>query len=321
MRKTQRCLRNSMAYALCYLLCWTSVVPARADSVVQDEAAIRASYPNARIIHVEQENYLQLAESLQQQGYRIANKLPADSSRPLPAIEAEQYPRVAANDCGERNQPAAGDESIRVMADFSNDMLHSGGNGNRDAAAVVFVIIGTVLIVVWALYVFKYLYDVAAGFKPCGKWSEFAVISSAISSTNTRYARFKGVRYMAGFRDGSTEFGISTELGQSDILLSDLGAAEMRGTYWLLGPVLRWRLSRNINPSYFQMNFLAGATEFSAMGTIAQASLGVQFGIGDSWKLGFNWGAMNINLKNNRGIISEQDNYYYMFGVNMGYQF
>ncbi|MDH5573525.1 MAG: hypothetical protein OEY89_17305, partial [Gammaproteobacteria bacterium] len=64
-----------------------------------------------------------------------------------------------------------------------------------------------------------------------------------------------------------------------------------------------------------------GSTEFDAMGTIAQANLGLQFGIGDSFKLGVSWGAMNINLNNTQGIVSERDQYYYLYGVNMGYQF
>ena len=317
----RRSVRNSIVYGMCYLLFCTSVVPARADSALQEETAIRASYPDATIIHVEPENYLELAESLKQQGYHIANKLPADANQPSAAVAASLYKPPASNDCDDRNQSTAGEESIRVMVDFSSDMMKSGGNGNRNSAAVVFVIIGTVLIVVWALYVFKYIYDVSTGFTVCGKWSDIALVHSAISSSAQQRADFYGLRYMTGFRDGATEFGISAEIGQSNILLSDFSVPLLQGTYWLIGPVLRWRLSRDKNPSYFQMNFMAGATEFDVMGTIAQASLGLQFGIGDGFKLGVSWGAMNIDLKNTQGIISEQDDYYYLYGVNMGYQF
>ena len=316
----RRSVRNSIVYGMCYLLFWTSVVPARADSALQEETAIRASYPDATIIHVEPENYLELAESLKQQGYHIANKLPTDSDQ-QPAATPQPYQPSMTNDCDDRNQSTAGEESIRVMVDFSSDMMHSGNRGNRDTAAIVFVIIGTALIVVWALYVFKYIYDVSTGFAVCGKWSDIALVHSAISSSAQQRADFYGLRYMAGFRDGATEFGISAEIGQSNILLSDLGVPLLQGTYWLIGPVLRWRLSRNNNPSYFQMNFMAGSTEFDVIGTIAQASLGLQFGIGDGFKLGVSWGAMNIDLKNTQGIISEQDDYYYLYGVNMGYQF
>lgn len=318
-----------MTNLLCMVLAWTSVMPVYADTPVAgagiSEADILAIYPNARIIHVEPAAYPQLAEQLRQQGYDTTvapMQLASNDAIRNNVVSVENAPLPRTGDCNDSAaKPSPGDESIRVMVDFSSDMMKSGGNGNRDTAAVVFVIIGTVLIVVWALYVFKYIYDVSVGFTPCGKWTDIALVRSAISSSSQQHADFYGVRYMTGYRDGATEFGISAEIGQSDILLSDLGAPEMQGTYWFIGPVLRWRLSRSDNPGYFQMNFMAGSTEFSAMGTIAQANLGLQFGIGEGFKLGLSWGAMNINLKNTQGIVSERDQYYYLYGVNMGYQF
>lgn len=317
--------KKTGSYLICLVMAWSGVVPAHTSPATIPaqitEADIQARYPNARIIHVAPENYSQLAQSLQQQGYYIANKLPADADPQTDEVTPPPYNPAVTNDCGDRNAPSAGDESLRVMVDFSSDMMRSGSNGNRDAAVVVFVIIGTVLIVVWALYVFKYIYDVAAGFTPCGKWTDISLVRSSISSSTQQHADFVGLRYMTGFRDGATEFGISAEIGQSDILLADLGQPEMKGSYWFLGPVLRWRLSHSNNPSYFQMNFLAGSTEHDAMGTIAQANLGLQFGLGENFKLGVSWGALNINLKNTQGIVSERDQYYYLYGVNMGYQF
>ena len=227
------------------------------------------------------------------------------------------------DDCNSRSGGVStpGDDSLRVMVDFSSDMMKSSGSGNGDGAVIVFVIVGTVLIVVWALYVFKYLYDVATGFSPCGKWSDLVFTSSSISGYGNQRANFNGIRYMTGFRDGATEFGIAAELGYSDILLNEITTPEMKGLYWFIGPILRWRLSASKNPHYFQMNFLAGSTEHDEMGVIAQATLGLQFGIGDAMRLGLSWGAMNINLKNDQGIISDDEQYYYLYGLNVGYRF
>ena len=320
-------MRNFFTFALCSVLMWTGVVPARADVArLMDAAALRTHYPNAKIIQVEAADYPQLAESLSRQGYLAQAELQASSGQwigsvrqPPPEISPPQ-PEPSSDDCNNRQTPPAGEESVRVMVDFSSDMMKSGGN-NRDAAAVVFVIIGTVLIVVWALYVFKYIYDVSTGFVPCGKWSDLMITSSSISGNANQRAKFNGLRYMTGFRDGATEVGISAELGQAHILLPELGATELEGLYWFIGPMLRWRISAGNNPHYFQMNFLAGSTEHDAMGVIAQANLGLQFGMGDAFRLGVSWGAMNINLNNDQGIISEREQYYYLYGVNMGYKF
>ena len=105
------------------------------------------------------------------------------------------------------------------------------------------------------------------------------------------------------------------------ILLVEVGTLELKGRYWLLGPILRWRFSDDINPNYFQMNFIAGTTEHDEVGMLAKASLGFLFGVGDSMQLGFNWGAMNIDLNENQGIITERDQYHYFYGINVGFKF
>jgi hypothetical protein len=324
--KYQR-MRNGIAHIVCGMLLWSSVVPVQAAKAVTAEAALRAQYSDAQFIHIEADAYPQLAEQLRARGYSEASDLAdrqvaSNATIHTPVLVREPYV-MPVDDCNKQSatQPDAGDESIRVMVDISNDMLHSGSGNNRGSAAVVFVVIGTVLIVVWALYVFKYIYDVATGFVPCGRWSDFAFTSSAISGEDAQHARFYGLRYMTGFRDGAAEVGVSVEIGQADILLAETGLPELKGMYWMLGPVLRWPLSNNNNPSYFQMNFLAGSTEHDEMGVIAQANLGLQFGIGNAMRLGVNWGAMNINVHNDQGIASDRERYYYLYGMSVGYMF
>jgi hypothetical protein len=200
-------------------------------------------------------------------------------------------------------------------------MMKSGNHSSSDEAVILFIVIGAVVLVVWSLYVFKYIYDVSSGFKPCGRWKELTVVKSTTSTGDDQHARFEGLRLSAGFRDGMTDIGISLELGQADILLREVGVLELKGGYWLLGPMLRWRISQGINPSYFQMSFTAGTTEHSEVGLLAKASLGLLFGIGETMQLGLNWGAMNINLDGGQGIISERSQYHYLYGINMGFRF
>ena len=69
------------------------------------------------------------------------------------------------------------------------------------------------------------------------------------------------------------------------------------------------------------MNFLAGSTEIDELGVIAQATLELQFGIGDAMRLGISWGAININIERDQGFITEREQYYYLYGLNIGYRF
>lgn len=318
------------SHVLCVLLAWTTVMPASAQNPAlgstPDEDALRLQYPDARFIHVDAKDYAQLAQQLERRGYQTVSQLAAndqgDAFEPSREQPLREAPRKK-GDCGEslKSEPSAGDESLRVMVDFSHDVMHSSGNGNSEGAAVVFVIIGTLLIVVWALYLFKYLYDVAAGFEPCGTWSDLVFNSSFVSEADNQHARFNGLRFSTGFRSGATDVGINVELGDADIQLNAVSSQRLRGTYWMLGPMLRWRFSSADNPHYFQMNFLAGSTEHDELGVIAQANIGLQFAISRNMHLGVSWGAMNIDLKNDQGLVSERDQYYYLYGFNVGMRF
>lgn len=287
-----------------------------------NEKELFEKYPAAKVIRVTPEEYLTLENKLRQQGYRQSERVSlelAQNNVDVPRVQQGNV--VLADDCAEKGNKSASEESLRVMVDFTDDMMRSGNGSSGDGAAVLFVIVGTVVVVVWALYVFKYLYDVSVGNAPCGHWNELTVVSSAAATGEAQHARFGGLRFATGFREGILDVGIGFELGKTDILLSEVGVLELKGRYWLLGPVLRWRLSQGGNPSYFQMNFVAGTTEHDEVGRLAKASLGLLLGIGDSMQLGLNWGALNINLNGDQGIITERSQYHYLYGVSMGFRF
>ena len=328
-------VKRIISHLLCFVMAWMTVIPAYAANSnpinKMDEAALRAKYPDAKIIHVSEEKYPKLAEKLQKQGYQTSNMGPLhqlaineqnqQNGQPVEDINNNRIPSRNKDDCGDSNyrpNESASDSSLQVMVDFSSDMMHS--NGDDKSAAVLFVFVGAVLLVVWTFYVFKYLYDISMGYHPC-RWSELSVSSSAILGNIDQHAYFNGVNYKTGIYSGTTEFGLSAEIGHSDILLVESGALRLEGLYWLIGPLLRWRLSSGRNPHYFQMDFLGGSTEHSEVGVIARANLGLRFGLSETMHMTLNWGAMNINLNENQGIIDNRDQYYYLYGINVGYRF
>jgi hypothetical protein len=290
------------------------------------EAELVEKYPDAKIIHVTTEEYPALVRKLRFKGYMQSEDGPLQLAR-RGVIVNTQGKQTKLNrssrqgDCADKGDESAGEESFRVMVDFTEDMMESGNKSSSDEAAVLFIIVGTVVLVVWSLYIFKYIYDVSVGIKPCGRWNELKIVRNTTSTGDDQHARFEGVRISTGFRTGSTDVGISFELGQADILLREVGVLELQGRYWLLGPTLRWRLSQAKNPSFFRMSFTAGTTEHDEVGLLAKASLGLLVGVGDSMQLGFNWGAVNINLDGNQGIITERKQYRYLYGMDVGFRF
>jgi hypothetical protein len=327
-------------YLICFAMTGMSVIPhpayavERPAMIASSEAELLEKYPDAKVIRVSPDEYPILEKKLHQQGYKQSETLSLQlaqndrandkrNGKQSDALDTGQQQGASPSrgECEEPGGQSSSEKSLRVMVDFTEDMMNSSGNTSSDDAAVVFVVIGAVVLVVWTLYVFKYFYDVSVGIVPCGRWNELTVVTSVTSTSDEQHARFNGLRYSTGFRDGPTDVGISFELGKTDILLKEVGALELKGGYWLLGPMLRWRISQGLNPSYFQMNFIAGTTEHSEVGVLAKASLGVLFGIGESMQLGLNWGAMNINLNGDQGIITDHSQYHYLYDINVGFRF
>jgi len=310
---------------LCFTIAWMTIVPAIAsaeNAPALSEQALLAANPNARVIHVSEAEYPQLAERLRRQGYRQS-----DTTDPLYVAQNGSYSASGNSDESgaysetghDRDRCDGEDGSSEVHGSASLNLGNvSGGNG--DGAVVLFVIVGAVVVVVWTLYLFKYLYDVSVGYQPC-RWYEMGFSSTAISTDTLQHAYFNGITFQTGAQDGVTEFGLSGEVGNADIRLIDNGILDMQGLYWLVGPTLRWRLSRGENPHYFQMQFMAGSTENAAMGVLAKADLSFHLALSDWMNLGLSWGAMNMNLHENDGIITNRDQYFYLYSISAGFRF
>ncbi len=204
--------------------------------------------------------------------------------------------------------------SLRLVHDTD-----SGWGGNSNDAAVLFVVIGTVVLVVWTLYAFKYLFDIASGQRRCS-WTDLVASSTWTSGDQEESAWFGGVRFLTGIHDGVTDIGLSGEIGESHIRMPE-EAIDIRGMYWLLGPLLRWRVSDSNNPHYFQMEFLAGSTDNDEVGVIAQARAGFNFGVGENFRWGMNFGALKIDLSETEGFIGERSQYHSLLGLELGYRF
>lgn len=323
-------MKRVIVHLICFLVAWTSSVPAGAsaniDAIDESHSISMVPYalpPNARVIHVSPGEYSELETQLLEKGYRQSNQQILLAGSPRVNVAGQAHITAGGNaDNGDCNDSPArddsGEASVNLSINIMNDLTPRDGGVE---AAVVFVIIGAVVVVVWTLYAVKFLYDVAVGAQPCGRWSELNFSVSSISRDTSQHADFSGVHFMTGYRDGGTDVGISAEAGYADILLSETGSPSLDGLYWMVGPILRWRLNRFDNPSYYEMEFSAGTSEHPEIGLLARAKAGLNFGIGNALRGGVNLGVLNINLNDNQGIITDRHRYYYLLGVEMGYRF
>ena len=323
-------INKTIIHLLCFVMACAPVLPSYASQpdIINNfsEKDLIEKFPNSKVIHISPDAYQKLSETLTYQGYSIVDKT---NLLAMAENEVEQKNIVAVNslpqkdDCN-KNSPlkeSIDESSSDLILDISSDMMESSKDTDSNKAAVLFVIVGTVVLVVWTLYVFKYIYDLSAGHRPCDRWNELAFTSRSISGNSNQHANFNGLRYTSGFREGIAGVGLSIEYGQTDILLKETNTPALKGTYWFLGPMLRWKLNSGSNPNYFLMNFMAGSTEHNEIGIIALTNLGFRFSFQEKFQLGINWGAIMIDLDEKEGIISERDKYHYLYGINFGYYF
>lgn len=332
-------LRPLIVKLVCVALACMPVYPVHANPLPAQEPvdaqALQARYPHATVIQVSAEDYPALQNNLRRLGYQpqagtaplllAANEPPSPAPPPAPA--PQPAPQEGSTvDCDARAAQSGGGGNVGVNVNiFSGGHpggRGSGGRGSNDGAAIILVIVGAVVLVVWTVYAIKYVADTASGrVDPCGRrWSEWAVSTTSIDSDRSQYANFFGLRYLTGVDHGGMTFGLSAELGQADVQLTEASALRLRGLYWMLGPLLRWDMSGGSNPSYFQMELVAGSTENPEMGVIAAAKLGVNFGLSDRLRLGVSYGALNMNL-HEQGIIANRSRSYTVWGLDMGYRF
>lgn len=309
--------RQVFTYFLCWALLLTTLWPVdmanAANMAGLSEAQLRERFPDAQFIHVDPDDYPQLASTLREQGYVTANE---NTVNPVASVASQ---RKESDPCATERKQVTDDSSLQFMVDVTRGAFDN--HGDHKSAAVVFVIIGTVVIVVWALYSFKFFYDSLLGVASCNKWSDLSFIGSVSSGDANERVQFSGLRYMTGLTHEATQFGLSFEIGEAQITLTDLGLSHVTGVYWFLGPVMRWQLNDAANPSYFLMNFLAGSTENHEVGLLAQTNVGLQFGFDSGMRVGIHAGAIKLDLNEGDGIVSNDGGYYYLYGVNLGYSF
>ncbi len=319
--------KKTLSYLLCTCLVGSPFSQVLAQggifpsvSTIQD---VTQNYPNASVIHVSEKEYPGLEQSLRQRGYEQtrAIHLAQAESQDFHKIDKADV-RSPDADCGSKDYRGEepGQAALRVSIDFTNDMMNSSGRRDDRSAAVVFVVVGTIVVFVWALYLFRYLYDISVGNYQC-RWSDIAFSSTSTYRRLDQYIHFYGVQYQTGASYGSTNFGVSLELGNASIYLTDISSLQLSGLYWMVGPVLQFRMGEKRNPSYFHMSFRAGSTENTEVGVIGEVRVGFHLGISDNAYIGLDWGAMNLKLKETESIISNANQFDYIYGVNVGYSF
>jgi hypothetical protein len=339
-----------MTYLLLLILPLQSlpVVAATASTDTADLIAeVQRRYPDARFLTVRAEDLPQLERASAQlremspstQVYIVRNEDDLNAvtaTTPAPATVTGNG--AIRPDCTSRESPATapGDVVVeppapRVRVEGAHDTpidltlslarSITPHRGRDEAAVVMFIVIGVVVVVALVAYSAKYFYDAYSGFDECPKWWDLTLQSAGFNDGDAN-GYLTALRVSTGIQDQMTRIGLTAELGR--LYLSGdngNGAAEVSSNYWMLGPAIRWYLWPTGDPAYVSMEVLAGLGSHRDLGNVSVARAGINLPVGSPLRIGFSFGALYTALERSRGYLSTDSNYHYLFGIEMGTRF
>lgn len=210
-----------------------------------------------------------------------------------------------------------------------------GGGGNKgDAAAVMLIVIGVVVIAALFIYAGKWLIDTLSNDEDYyAYWWDIGAQFITLGTEAGQHGDFNGLKFSGGFvANRVTQFGLAAEVGKMDLdVLYNRNSTtptrvNLKGTYWLVGPTVRWLLGYTdteqfINNSYIYLELLGGNADRKEVDLLAVARIGFNTALGKHLRLGVHYGAFYLGLKQDQGFANDGNNYWNMYGLELGYQF
>jgi len=242
-------------------------------------AALQERFPDAQFIAVDARTFadaeLNLRNAVPSSGVQMQLVRNADDLTSLPGPGPGPAPvATPARDCmpqtGVRTEGGA-----ETSVDLAANVLRQVGRGSdrNDAAVVMFVIIGAVVVVALVVYSTKYFYDAYAGFAQCPKWWDLTLQSALFSGDAVTRGALTGLRLSTGIQEISTRIGLTAELGRLSMTFSG-SAVSASATYWMVGPALRWYdITGSGEPWYLSAELLGGSANNRQVGTVRETPI------------------------------------------------
>lgn len=213
-------------------------------------------------------------------------------------------------------------ESFCIEAPSCSDV------GGGDGAAILFVVIGVFVVVVFMVYGIKYIYDVARHYDEYNYWWELDAAITLLGNNETpakhESGTLQGFKFASGFMDRNFHIGLAAEIGNLDLKLDLRDQEELEeftGFYGVLGPAVRVFFSENNQQVYLFLELLTGTTSPQKIRLISMARLGVNFKIYEHLRVGFNVGSLYVELKEDEGYFRERSDFSYIAGFELGFRF
>ena len=213
--------------------------------------------------------------------------------------------------------------SCNGFFDLTRDLGRSNWSDN-DAAIVIFVVVGAVVVFAVLVYAGAFLYELATGKGTHSYWWDMEGKTSFLCS-HANSGHMAGARLSSGFENAQAKVGLVFEAGSINAEIHPqeaMGKVNVEGGYAMAGAGIRWPLSaEKINPSFIGVELLAGTSSDESVRMMSTACASLSFGLGLRMRLGASLGALYLGLDPTEGPLKKFDNFTTLVGIQAGYRF
>ena len=257
-----------------------------------------------------------------------------DEFRALTNNPATHAVTVIAPDAGPRQPPSphrgyrsGREHSPSVPDPVCVDFINFSGTfdvGNDEMAVVIFVVIGVIVVAAAIVYAGVFISSVLLGdWDEVEGWSEVCLNGSFFSGED-RNGGMYGLRFAGGFSTDTADAGLAVEVGSINGRIATRESGEpvdISTAYGIIGPTVRWVMDPEGNPISIDVDLLTGMAGDDNLDLLSRASVGVSWGIGSHWRLGFGIGALYLKVRRSEGLVSSDNEFNLVAGVQTGARF
>jgi hypothetical protein len=210
------------------------------------------------------------------------------------------------------------------------------GIGNaKEAALLIFAVVGIVVILMWIPYFPILIYQAVRDRFEYNFINHFSLRSSSINSSDAFNDKRSG--YMHGLNygfylskrksDPLLQLGLTTEFGSynfDDENHRQQDRKNYHGGYYLIGPsmILAKSNKKIIDYDFFtKLDLLAGSSFSGDLGLLSKAEISFNLTYASGFTMGLGIGGLYIDVNEKKGILSNIDNVGLSLSSNIGYMF
>lgn len=197
----------------------------------------------------------------------------------------------------------------------------TGSLDSSEAAVIVFVLAGVVVIAAAIIYSGALLANWALSDEDVPGWADLSARWMYFSG-DSHHGYMAGAALALGLEGSEADVGAVLEGGylDADVATLDDAEVEVADAYWMAGLSVRWRMTEDEHPPIFEAELLAGTA--SSYDLLSRASFAFTWSLAGPWRAGLRFGALYLDVAGDEGpLLQAEDDFNLLGGLETSLRF